>query len=348
MDNVTRYAAINTKTRAMTGSFLKDRDYENLLNKKNVTEVAAYLKQNSHYKDVMKDIDLGDVHRGRLETVIKANQIKNMKKLNHFFIDGYREFYKSLFMRYEIEDLKSILRGIKTHSESLENNAPNINLGLYSNVNVQALLESKNTRDFINNLKGTIYYDYLRPLLQGNNEINLFNAGMTLDTAYFDVSFKSLELLTKEDRMAVENIYGVMADLLNIQTIYRGLKFYNLPPEELFNYTIYFGKVFNRNHIKELCYAKSLEEFQKKVHSSKYNFLFDHDNNRDIFMERRILRYQYYNLKSQNKKSSMDISRVMIYTMLLEMEIRDIISVIESVRYGMPLDEGKKFLIRKL
>ena len=67
-----------------------------------------------------------------------------------------------------------------------------------------------------------------------------------------------------------------------------------------------------------------------------------------IFMERRILRYLYYNLKRIKVKSGMNMSQPLVYILLSEIEIRDIISVIESIRYGMQIDEAKKYLIRKL
>jgi V/A-type H+-transporting ATPase subunit C len=65
-------------------------------------------------------------------------------------------------------------------------------------------------------------------------------------------------------------------------------------------------------------------------------------------MERRSLRYQYFKIKRLKRRHEMNISEALAFDALLEYEIRDIITAIESIRYGMPPDEVKKYLIRKL
>jgi V/A-type H+-transporting ATPase subunit C len=44
----------------------------------------------------------------------------------------------------------------------------------------------------------------------------------------------------------------------------------------------------------------------------------------------------------------MNIYLSIVFSLLSEIEIRDIVSIIENIRYGMPAVEAKKFLIRKL
>lgn len=348
MDKTTRFAALNTKSRALIGKLLDNGDYINLMSKKSVPEVAAYLKHNTHYRDILNGVDENSIHRGSLETILKKSHIDGMGKLIHYFHDIYKEFYKTMFIRYEIEDLKTMAKGIKSGRDNTLLKDSLMYIGRFSVLNTDTLLSSKTIHDFLRSLKGTIYFDYLRPLIEGKENINFFSMEMTLDLAYFDIFYKNLETIEAEDKAIVRSYQDLYVDLLNLQWIYRGLKFYNLPPEELFNYTIAYGKEFNRNKIKELCYLKSLDEFQKRVSNTRYNFLFDHVNTRDMFMERRMLRYLYFNLKKIKIRDGMNISQPIVFSLLSEFEIRDIISVIENIRYGMPVEEAKKFLIRKL
>jgi Archaeal/vacuolar-type H+-ATPase subunit C len=348
MDRTARYAAVNTKIRALEGKFLSDEDYLNLLSKKSVSGVAEYLKNNTIYKDMLAGVDENSMHRSKLENLLKETHINSMEKIVHYFYYNYREFYKTLFIRYEIEDLKTILRAIKAEDRNMDLRDSCIYIGRYSKINKDALLASGSLQDFIENLKGTVYYDYLHPLIKMDEDIELFHIMMVLDLAYFGIYYKNLKLISKSDREIIQDIQGVNVDLLNIQWIYRGLKFYNLSPEEIFNYTIAYGKEFLRTDIKDLCYSRDLNEFQNKVMNTKYSFLFDQENTKDAFMERRILRYQYFYLKKLRIKSGMDISSVILYSTLREYEVRDLITVIESIRYEMPFEEAKRFLIRKL
>jgi V/A-type H+-transporting ATPase subunit C len=123
---------------------------------------------------------------------------------------------------------------------------------------------------------------------------------------------------------------------------------YNLQPEVLFNYTIPHGYEFSLKDIKELCYVNDHDEFERRILKSRYSFLFDNEKTKDIFMERRSLRYQFFQIKNLRHKHEMNISEAIAFDVLLEYEIRDIVTVIECIRYGIPEDEAKRFLIRKL
>jgi V/A-type H+-transporting ATPase subunit C len=76
--------------------------------------------------------------------------------------------------------------------------------------------------------------------------------------------------------------------------------------------------------------------------------MFKVDVDMDIYMERRMNRYLYFKLKSVKTRFNLDISMVLSYLELIEFEIRDIISMIESARYGMDYDEARKYLIKAI
>jgi V/A-type H+-transporting ATPase subunit C len=140
---------------------------------------------------------------------------------------------------------------------------------------------------------------------------------------------------------------GMVADLYNIQWIYRGKKFYRLSPEELLNYTMNFGDKLTFTDRKAMCYAKNLDELYRMTMDSGYGFLFKKEEiSRDIYMERRINRYIYYKLKALTRKYPMSIIQTIGYVWSLEFEIRDIISIIESIRYELPPEETRKFLVK--
>jgi V/A-type H+-transporting ATPase subunit C len=146
----------------------------------------------------------------------------------------------------------------------------------------------------------------------------------------------------------LEKAQGIMADLLNLQWIYRGIKFFNLSPEEILNYTIHLGYRLDKNFIKQLCYSKGLDEFYKLAAQTRYSFLFKNDETTDIFMERRLERHMYFELKAVERNNPMTIITTFAHIIFMEIEVRDIISIIEMIRYGMPEAEAEKYLIRPL
>ena len=346
MDKITIYAAVNTKIRVMEKEFLKREDYLNLLQKKSVADASHYLKENISYSKLLGEIHPETVSRRDVEDILKRNMINNMDKLIHYFRDDYKVLIRSLYMKYEIEDLKVLARSIFNgkKSETIEKTLSF--LGKYSQVNPEKLFHSRTIRDLIYSLEGSEFFEFLIPLVDGRRE-NLFRFEMALDMGYFNIIQSRRLKISAEDRQLLKKWEGMVADLYNIQWIYRGKKFYNLSPEELLNYTINFGDKLTFTDRKEMCYTKNLEDLYRITINSVYGFLFKEEEiSTDIYMERRINRFIYYQLRALSRKSPLSILQTIEYVWLLEFEIRDIISIIESIRYDLPLEEARKFLVK--
>jgi len=346
MDKVIIYAAVNTKIRALEKDFLKREDYLNMIQKKSVVDVAHYLKENTSYGKLLSEINIDNISRRDLEDILKNNMIKNMDKLIYYFRDDYKELIRSLYIKYEIEDLKILSRSI-FNGKDLETIEKALSfLGKYSRVDPKILFKSKTNRDLIYSLKGSEFYEFLIPLVNGKRE-NRFRFEMALDTGYFSIIQSRKLKISREDREILKKWEGLLADLYNIQWVYRGKKFYSLSPEELLNYTINFGDKLTFRERKAMCYAKNLEELYKMITNTIYGFLFKKEEmSRDIYMERRINRFMYYKLKALDRKFSLSIIQTIDYVWSFEFEIRDIISILEAIRYDIPSEEARKFLVK--
>ncbi len=64
--------AIATKARAMYGARVTAADCEELVKKRSVGEVAAYLRDNTHYREVLTQVDPSAIHRGQLENFLRS------------------------------------------------------------------------------------------------------------------------------------------------------------------------------------------------------------------------------------------------------------------------------------
>jgi V/A-type H+-transporting ATPase subunit C len=171
---------------------------------------------------------------------------------------------------------------------------------------------------------------------------------MTLDFVYFSSLRKFIKKLDREDREIIEEVNGIYSDLLNLQWILRGKKYYHLSPEVLLNYTIYDGYKLNRDIIKELCYTKSIDEFYGILGTLPYKGIFEDSKQRDYLMERDILTYLknvFLKYKNENK---FNIATVVSYLELALFELRDVISIVENKRYNMENEETKRYITATL
>ena len=348
MGNPRRFAAVNTKIRALKENLLKDSDFINLLGKDSIGEIALYLKDETNYREVLEEIDVENIHRRELEPLLKKYIVVQFEKLIHYFTGDYKKIFNTIFTRFKVEDLKVYLRAI-SRGEDIRKVVDFIDYpSKYGILDSEVLSSSRNVEEFIENLKGTKYYDVLKPYLNEENRSQLFYMEMNLDRLYYRMLKEDAEKLDDDDKKIFGEILGRNIDLLNIEWIYRGIKYYDLLPEELINYTLLGGYEFNYKDIKELCYLRDVEKFVEAILNTKYSFLFDTKGDVDLFMERRIERYMYFEFLKYFKMGKMDITVSASYIHLLEYEVRDLISTIEAVRYSLDFEEARKYLIRRV
>ncbi len=346
MGNVARFAAVNAKINTMEGKLLKNRDYTSLIGSESVMEAAEYLKQKTAYYEVLADVDTRNIHRGLLENLLKHSMVKNIDKISHYFTGVYKDFINALYAKYEIRELKVVARAVYNGRDASDYRG-NVFIGKYSRINVDKIYEAKSIRDIIFALKGSEFHKFLMPLADGDLTENPFRFEMVLDMSYYTILQNKWNKLSKRDVDILQHAQGIIADLLNIQWIYRGIKFYRFSPEELLNYTIDIGFRLDFNKLKGLCYSKNIEEFNDIVKTTNYSFMFKSDETTDIYMERRMERYIYYELKALMKSSSFSIISAFVYIIFLDFEVRDIISIAEIIRYKISASQAQKYIIRK-
>jgi V/A-type H+/Na+-transporting ATPase subunit C len=348
MSSVVKYAAVNTKIRSMEGNLLSKNQLQYLIQSKDYSDALQYLKNETEYREVLKNFNLSDIHRGQLEVILRKNYVKNFSKLYHYFSGSYRKLFNILFMRFEIEDLKVIIRGkyIGKTEEDL------VNLITYESplnyINYKELIGSKDIEDLVHRLKNTPYYKYLIPLAKEVREEGLFRLEMCLDFVYFIKLRKFLKKIEKEDREVIQTTNGIYADLLNIQWIFRGKKYYKLSPEELLNFTIYDGYKLNKDTLKILCYTPSIEEFYQRVNKLPYGNIFEKSKYKEYLLEKEILVYTKKIYEKYKRENKLDISVVVAYLELSLLECRDIISIVENKRYNQNNEETLKYITATL
>ncbi|MGB3365852.1 MAG: V-type ATPase subunit [Acidaminobacteraceae bacterium] len=345
MSSVIKFAAVNTKVRALERYLLSNKDYQNMIQSKNVTEIMNYLKEKTLYGEFLEDFDTQNGRVDLLEVRSRMFVFKRYEKLVHYFTGENKKLFKMLFMRYEVENLKLLIRAVYRNEDIERVSNELIESHMFSKIDYKRLGSSTNIEELINNLKGTLYFKLLKPYINENPNRLMFYMEMNLDRIYFKMLGKQIYKLPSSDQKPMLELLGKNTDILNIQWIYRGLKFYKLSPEELFNYSLEYGYI-KFDKLKELCYSSSKEDFIEKLSETRYGFLFEDVATMDQFMERSMERYLYKVLINLKKQAKMNIMPSIIFMHELEFEMRDIFTLLEAKRYNFTEEETKGFLVR--
>lgn len=348
MGSVTKFAAINTKIRALESQLLNDEDYQTLVEKDDLQSVLRYLQQHTVYQNILKG-DIKDVtDLSKLERTFKKFVFERYEKLIHYVTDENRRVFKYMFMRYEVENIKGLIRAIYRKENLAEVMDGLLVSKHFSKLDYKMLSNCQTLSQLIDGLSETPYGALLKPYLNESEDQMLFYMEMNLDRLYFKSLVKQMMQLSGEDRAYNLLIIGINIDILNIQWIYRGLKYYHLSSEELFNYCLNNGAFLTLNKIKTLCYIKDDKTFLSEIKETKYGSLFETDDPIDLVMERQMERYLYRQFMELTQKGHLNLITPIAYMHKLEYEMRDLFAIMESKRYGLDADRTKTFLVRHL
>jgi V/A-type H+/Na+-transporting ATPase subunit C len=342
MGSVVKFSAVNSKVKALKGKMLKEGHYEKLLQCKDFKSAVSILKEETRYGEFLDKYDVDTLHRGKLEVILARNFTSVYEKFLNYFNSEYRRLLKNLFLRWEIEDLKIIIRGKYLGSSKEEIESKLIAKSSLNTINYDYLLALKDVEEVIEGLKGSRYYRCAKNSAKDISKKGLFKFETNLDFIYFSSIRKELKHLDKENKEVVYSIIGLEADLLNLGWIYRGKFFYNIPAEELFNYTIYDGYKLSKEDLKKLCYASSRWGFYRLLEKTPYSHIYEKDDS--ISIEKREREFQKKHFSKYFRESKTNVSVIMSYLVLYSIELRDIISIIEQKRYYVDISEGINYV----
>lgn len=341
---VFRYSHLSTKIRAMKGKMLTKDDYEQMMNKQDVRSVAQFLKHHTYYQEALEDLNENDVHRGRFEILLYRAEISDALKIARYLTGNEKKIYRYVYRKQEIEDIKKMLRTLQV-GEKLENiDRKILFISKYSKIDFNKALKAKTMSELIDSIKDTNFYPILKPLLIDDNQIDLFSAEMALGMYYYMKIYDQLKtLVTGKDRELVNIFFGSDADLRNIMWIYRCKKYYSIDKEILYRYLIPYNYKLKKSEVKQMIEARDEEEIINIVRSGYYKHIF-HEKSDDWERE-----FKSYFLAMQLKNMRLypfSLAPILGYIYAKEMEIHNITTIIEGVRYKVNKEDIKKQLIR--
>lgn len=338
------YSALVGKTRAMYGKLLTYDNYKEIMRQKSVGDVVSYLKYNTHYHVVLAGINETDIHRAKFERILRKSLLNDYRKLFCFTNGNVKKFIKIAYLRHEIESFKRLFRVLETEGTTTLVEDSLLFLKRYDTLNISKLSTVHNSQEFISNLKGTVYFDVLRPFLVGNSKFNLFQIEMSLDMYYINMVFsKKKKLLSGLDAKVIERSFGTEIDVLNLLWIYRGRILYNIDRSIILSYFIPHRYKISMDVIYDLVDVESEDKFLQIVANTRYADLFISDDSG--FFELKFSDYMYRLHRSLLRKYGFSIACAVSYLHLKEFELSNIISIIEGIRYKMPVETIRTYII---
>lgn len=335
------------KCRARYGKRLNTQDINTLVNCRSVTEVVSYLKTTPRYEEILLNVDEGSMYRRRIEAVLERGLYEELSTLCRYELQVGGWFTDYFLMRGEIRQIMSFLLQLSagTPDEFLFS-LPDFFLQ-QSDINFAALLQCRSYGDFLQSMEGTRFYKILRALAPA--------PGKTVDCAVIEHALYNefyrtvFSIIDKhysgEAHKELSELLSAQVDMNTFAHIYRLKKYYKadtgtiraLLPENTMRIS---GKVLN-----ELINAPDadtvLRIFMQRTAYGRRLLT-------QVISERGLetaLRMQLERTALRMLRTSVHPTTVLLaYIILTDNEIKDIITIVESIFYNLPPDEIKNLI----
>ncbi len=327
--------AVLTKARSKFGKRLTEKDYTSLLACQSVAEVMSYLKSYTHYSASLRDINERDVHRGRLEALLRQNLFYEFDTLCR-----YDSSISSGFSQYVVEtiEVEQIIRFlILLNSNSTEKFIYQFPAYFtkHTDIDINRLANAKNYDEFLSVLSNSKYYDILKNFSPDEmGRIHISNLENKLYEFVFSNLLKTINKTTKgQEKNELISFFYTINDYNIFSRILRLKKYYNLSPDAIKENLILNFSDINPKAIDMMCRAESSAEVFSIMQSTHNGRLIDKIG---YVYASDISPRVKYRLARKNMHFSNNPSVVMIsYMFVSETELMNVISLIEGIRYKL-------------
>ncbi len=343
LNKIIKNSAAAVKIKAKLCSSLNDIDYENMIKCGSVPKIAEYLKQNSGYKNIFSGIDITNLHRGEMEEMIKLNTKQDMKSLLPYLDMDTRSFLKIYDIHDEVEGIKFCARKMYSKTETHFNERYiRKYLMIDGTVDFLLLLEAKNFDEFMAIIEKSDYKEMFLSLKSDVSRQTLFNIETILDFYYIRTIIKYINKYSKgKENKSLRMLFGTEIDLLNISSIIRAKRYYKMSNEEIYPILFMDGYRLKKEDITKMVETETASLAVSEIKNAAYRNIFSGDE----FFEKNIDFYIFNMHRRQLRSEPYSNASVVSYLYLKKFELKNIITVIEGVRYGINAEDIKKYII---
>lgn len=337
--------AVVTKARAMYGKRLSRDDYAELLSKRTVADIAAYLKETPRYQKIFADVSSERFHRAQFESILRRALYETYVRLMRYEEEPDEGFHRYLQVRSDIEEILDQIMFLNAgETEKLIVELPGY-LIEHAGINMIALAKANNFDELLSALAGTPYVKLLQPFhTEKGGAVNYRGCEVALYTYYYATMIESVERRfwgkTRKELLAS---IRTRIDLDNMVTVFRLKQYFDAPPEEIRAVLLPFHGELTPKRLEPMIVAKDQEALLKALHATPFGKEFeDVQPNRLEIAARRMLAKHFH----RSLRNSIDAAQSLYaFLSLSEMELDNVIHIVEGAHYRVPKAEIEELLI---
>lgn len=338
------YGAVAAKVRALRGKRLKREDFARLLELKSVPEIAAYLKGHPSFGPGLAQTDTESVHRLELENTLRAYVLRQYLTLFHYVSHPDDELLRYPVFRAETEQIMAFMRLASAGRSADYQFALPPFFDRHSRIRYGMLSQASTYDEMLEAVKRTDFYP---ALLRLRREDGAFPPYILVENAMRSYYYRSMFALIEktasgEVRQLLMDMIGLQADMINVTAILRILQYFPALLDDIGNYLLPVTYRLKPAFLRQLSQAGSFGAAVALMKTSAYGRFFTRqsfDNADDYYSEmiyESALRHFTGHIPS--------VHMPMLYLLLRETELQNVIHAVECVRYGVKPEQAWGYL----
>lgn len=337
--------AISAKAKAMYGQRIKSAQYEELIRKKSVAEIAQVLKNETGFADTLRDVHEASIHRGQLEHLLRMDLYRRLDKLVRYVDGKQKAYYLAALKEFEIEQILMRIRLILSKDfEHALGDVPTV-LNRYSKLDVARLANVQTYDALLSGLKGSPYAEILAPFAcKDMHGFDYTGCETALQSYYMNYVMDTIDqTFHGKNRSILKQMWSTRIELDNITKIYRFKKFFHVSQNVIKASLMECQGSIPKAKLNEMLSCESAEAFLKLLAESPYHLHMD--DKEYVYIEYYADQIKYHLAKRHMHYDSAAAIVYSAYQLMAEREIENLINIIEGVRYRVNPEEIMTMLI---
>ena len=336
--------ATMVKSRIKYARMLTGAQNQELMDCPGVGEIASALSTVQPYDRTLADARESVLHRGNLEILLRGAAFQEMLLLCRFDSSMGNHYFEYIIRQGEIRQLYIFLRLYGAGHPEEYALAISEFFARHSSIDLERLPECRSFDQILDALGGSPLRDIVasfRPKEGGHIDFAMLESALQKHLFAFLYSLIDRDF-SGDTADELRAMYGTQADLMNIQLVSREVQYFQPSPSIIRSQLIPYGRCLSRTQREAMCECRTHEELGELIGRTRYG-RFLHLN--EGLLDRQCDRILYRQAKKNMSFSTHPAVVLASYWMLAQLQLEDLTTIIEGVRYHIPRDEIDRFLI---
>lgn len=344
MRQLATYAFTNAKVRAMLSYLIDPQVFASLVDSKNIYDLIDQLKK-TRYQDIFAAVSPDSLDLLSLERELLLRDISIYRKV-YDSLSGKKEkeFVAILTQRYEIEDLKVVLR-LWHSKEPVKVEDYILGEKIAFDIDYKKIAAADTIEEVIVLLDKT---NYKEPLMLARDKFkstkSLFYLEASLDMDHYNRLIACINTFSSIDKKIASKILAVEVDGENIQWLIKLRKYYGLSMGDMLEWFMPGGSMVNKNALRKLYTSDGIGKVIDSIALGPYMPVKDMAEANIHLIENFLYEILLSEVRKALGGNPFTIGTVFGYLILKRIETKNIVSLLYAKAYGVKKEDLPKLI----